>query len=151
MVKRGRSWIVVALACAGWGFSRHGRAQSAAADKAAFEAVCGKCHAASLVADLRSLEEWEETVNKMVSLGAQGTDEQFDAVMRYLLKNLTKVNVNIAEPAELASVLEIKQAAAEALVKYRSEHGSFKSMDDLKKAPGVNAEKLEALKEKIVF
>jgi competence protein ComEA len=152
MTSWGRSWTVAALTVAGWaGFSRYGQAQSPASDKTAFEAVCGKCHSASLVVDLRSQGEWEETVNKMVSLGAQGTDEQFDAVMRYLLKNLTKVNVNTAEPAELVPVLDINEAAAEALVKYRTQHGSFKSLDELKKAPGVNAEKLESLKEKIVF
>jgi competence protein ComEA len=36
-------------------------------------------------------------------------------------------------------------------VKYRTEHGSFKTLEDLKKIPGVDAAKLNARKERIVF
>ena len=95
--------------------------------------------------------EWTETVEKMISLGAKGSDEQFDAVMRYLLRNLTKVNVNTAAAAELAPVLDLSDAIAQAVVKYREENGKFKSLDDLKKVPGLNAADLDSRKDRIAF
>src|SRR5436190_6855137 len=75
--------------------------RSAAADKADFEMVCGACHATSLVSDIRSDTEWKEIVEEMVSLGAKGTDEQLEAVMRVLQRTLTKINVNTATAAQL--------------------------------------------------
>jgi len=121
------------------------------ADKAAFEAVCSACHPSNMVTDLRSEPEWKETVEHMVAIGATGTDEQFSRLMRYLLRNLTKVNVNTATAAQLAPVLDVSEATAKALVDYRTEHGPFKTMEDLKKAPGLTASKLENRKNRIVF
>src|SRR3979409_840272 len=48
-------------------------ARSAAADKADFEKVCGACHASNMVSDIRSETDWKETVEQMVSFGAEGT------------------------------------------------------------------------------
>ena len=84
----------------------------------------------------------------MVKIGAKGTDEQFERVIRVLLRTLTKVNVNTAPAQEIAPVLDMTDATAEALVKYRTEHGSFKTLEDLKKIPGVDAAKLNARKER---
>src|SRR5881227_3473350 len=64
--------------------------RSEAADKADFEKVCGACHDTSIVSDIRSEAEWKETVEQMVSIGAKGTREQMEAVMRVLLRTLTK-------------------------------------------------------------
>jgi len=122
-----------------------------AADKRALDAVCGACHSVSLVAGLRSEPEWMETVEQMVGLGARGSDEQFDRLVRFLLRNLTKVNVNTADASQIAPVLDISDAVAEAVVKRRTEIGKFQSLDELKKIPGVNGDKLEARKERIVF
>ena len=93
-------------------------AREAAADKAAFQAVCGSCHALSLVSGLRTEAEWVDEIQQMVKIGAKGTDEQFDRVMRVLSRTLTKVNVNLANAAEIAPVLDISERTAEALVKY---------------------------------
>jgi competence protein ComEA len=125
--------------------------RSEAADNADFEKVCGSCHASSMVSDLLSAPEWKETVEQMVSIGAKGTDQQMEAVMRVLLRTFTKVNVNKATAAELPLVLDINEATAQAVVKYRDEHGVFKTLDDLKKVPGVNAAKLDARKDRVVF
>ena len=121
------------------------------ADKAAFEAICGVCHLASMVNDMRSQSEWMETVDQMVKVGAQGTDKQFDRVMRFLLRNLTKVNVNTATAPEIAPVLEVSDATAQAIVRRRTENGSYKTIDELKKVPGVDAAKLEARRDRVVF
>ena len=79
------------------------------------------------------------------------SDEQLEAVMRVLLRTLTKVNVNTATAAQLPLVLDISEATAQALVKYRGAHGNFKTLDDLKKVPGIDAAKLEARKDRVAF
>jgi competence protein ComEA len=122
-----------------------------AADTVTFAAVCGACHTVALVSDMRSEDEWTETVERMVSIGAKGSEEQFEAVMRFLLRTLTRVNVNTASSAQLPLVLGISKATALAVVKYRVEHGSFKTLDDLKKVPGIDAAKLEARKRRVIF
>jgi competence protein ComEA len=126
-------------------------ARSEAADKADFEKVCGSCHASSMVSDIRSEPEWKQTIEQMVSIGAEGTEGQMAAVMRYLLRNLTKVNVNKATAEELPLVLDMSKGTTQAVVMYRAKHGDFKTLDDLKKVPGINAAKLEARKNRVVF
>ena len=125
--------------------------RSETADKADFETVCGACHTSSMVSDIRTEPEWRDTVEHMVSLGASGTSEQMEAVMRVLMRTMTKVNVNTAPAEQLPLVLGISDTAARALVKYRAEHGNFKTLDDLKKVSGVNAATLDARKDRVVF
>ena len=125
--------------------------RSEAADKADFETVCGACHSSSMVSDILTAPEWKETVAQMVSIGAKGTEQQMEAVMRVLLRTLTKVNVNKAAAAELPLVLDITEATAQALVKYRADHGDFKTLGDLKKVPGIDAAKLDARKDRVAF
>jgi competence protein ComEA len=126
-------------------------ARTEAADKADFEAVCGACHTSSMVTDIRTEPEWKDTVEQMVSLGADGTGQQMEAVMRVLLRTLTRVNVNTAAAAQLPLVLDISEATAQAVVTYRAEHGKFKSLADLKKVPGINAGKLDTRRDRVAF
>lgn len=127
------------------------QARSQAADKADFETVCGACHTPGMVSEIRTEGEWKETVEHMVSIGANGTGRQMEAVMRVLLRTQTKVNVNTATAAQLPLVLDISEATARAVVKYRDRHGNLKTLDDLKKVPGINAAKLDARKDRVVF
>jgi len=113
-----RALIAIAAAFCGAVFGQSSKQD--AADKKAFEAVCGNCHTVSLVAGFRSESEWIETVEQMVKLGARGSDEQLDRVMRFLLRTFTKVNINAATAPEIAPVLDIGDAAAEAVVKTKS-------------------------------
>jgi competence protein ComEA len=122
-----------------------------AADQAALKAVCGSCHSLTMVAGLRTESEWLDEIEQMVKIGAKGTDEQFERVIRVLLRTLTKVNVNTATAAEIAPVLDITDATAEAVVKFRSDKGNFKTLEDLKKVPGVDAAILNQRKDRIVF
>ena len=126
-------------------------ARSEAADKADFETVCGACHETSIVSDIRTEPDWNQTIEHMVAIGATGADEQMRAVMRVLLRTLTKVNVNTASAEQLRLVLDISEATAQAVVKYRAAHGPFKTLGDLKKAPGVDSAKLDARKDRVVF
>jgi len=47
--------------------------------------VCGACHTPqSVLTTRRTRAQWQETIDKMVSLGAKATDEEFAAVLNYL-------------------------------------------------------------------
>lgn len=121
------------------------------ADKAAFEAVCGACHPASMASDLRSESDWKDTIDVMVKAGAKATAEQFEGLLRYLRDNLTKVNVNTATAEEIAPVLAVSEATARDIVKRRTGKGNFRTIEELKQLPGVDGAKLDARKDRIVF
>lgn len=92
----------------------------------------------------------------MVKLGAQGSDEEFEAILGYLSKNFAKerpgpVDINTARPADMEADLLLLRHEAKAIMAYRKENGPFKSFDDLKKVPGLNYQKLEAKRARIVF
>ncbi|SPF35982.1 conserved hypothetical protein [Candidatus Sulfopaludibacter sp. SbA4] len=74
----------------------------------------------------------------------------------YLAKNyqgdaLPRINVNKARAIELESGLTLKRSEAAAIVDYRTKHGDFKSIEDLKKVPGIDAAKIEAKKDRLTF
>ena len=94
-------------------------------------------------------ENWDKSCAKCH--GADGTGQQMEAVMRVLLRTLTRVNVNTAAAAQLPLVLDISEATAQAVVTYRAEHGKFKSLADLKKVPGINAGKLDTRRDRVAF
>jgi competence protein ComEA len=115
--------------------------------------VCGQCHSPDNgLANGQSREGWEATITKMAGFGAQGSDQDFTAILDYLTKNFpTPTNVNKATAAELVSGLSLSQADADAIVAYREKNGNFKSVDDLKKVPGVDTKKLDAEKTWLAF
>src|SRR5258708_2735473 len=73
--------------------------------------VCSKCHSAEQAASLhQSRTGWEETISKMVNMGSEGTDEEYEAILTYLVKNFgpeaaKPINVNKATPVELEAGL----------------------------------------------
>ena len=131
--------------------SARGESTADAVDMATFRAICGSCHSTSLVEGLRTEEEWREEVDQMIKVGARGTETQLQRVMRVLARTLTKVNINTADARQIAPVLDVSEAIAEAVVKRRSSNGKFTSLEDLKRVPGVDAGKLDARKDRIEF
>jgi competence protein ComEA len=116
------------------------------------EQVCGACHGVDLVSSRRATKEgWGYIVDDMVSRGASATNEQIQAINDYLAKNLGQVNVNKAPAAEIASVLQITSDQADAIVKYRTDNGVFKTVDDLKKVPGLASANLDTKKDRLVY
>ena len=124
--------------------------------KDATQQVCATCHALDLLpAHRQSRDEWTSTIQKMITAGAQGTEEQFTAVLDYLAKNFgpeaPKVNVNQASAADLQSGLGLTDKEAAAVVKYRTDKGPFKTADDFKKVPDLDFKKIDAQKDRLVF
>jgi competence protein ComEA len=89
----------------------------------------------------------KKTVAKMGERGAEGTDEQFEAVIVYLTRNFGRINVNKASAAEIAAGLNFPGPESEAIVQYREKNGPYKSWKDVGKA--VDAAKVEAKKHHI--
>jgi len=91
----------------------------------------------------------------MIQRGAQGTDDEFADIVDYLTNTVSadaaKINVNKATAKQLQTGLEISDKDADAILHYREANGDFKSVDDLKKVPGVDAAKIEAKKGKLSF
>jgi competence protein ComEA len=115
--------------------------------------VCGVCHEAEIVTgQARTPAAWRKTISDMTTLGAQGSDEDLDLILSYVVSNFPKkVNVNKAAAKDLQAALDITPELAEAMVGYRAKNGDFKSLDDLKKVPGVDAGQLDAEKSRILF
>jgi competence protein ComEA len=125
--------------------------------RAVFERMCTNCHGVeSVVRSRNSQERWGEVVDDMVSRGAQGTDDEIESVIDYLAANFSKtaaqkVNVNKAAAPDLASGLSISAKEAEAIVGFRTDHGPFKELDDLKKVPGIDTKKVDGWKDRVEF
>jgi competence protein ComEA len=99
---------------------------------------------------------WQRTVDKMVAFGMKGTDKELATVLDYLAKHfpaddVPKINVNKAAAIDLESGLSLKRSQAAAIVAYRTKNGDFKSIEDLKKVPGIEAAKIEAKKDRLEF
>jgi len=119
--------------------------------------LCSQCHSPNIIlANGQSQAGWEDTITKMVRLGAHGSDEDFTDIDDYLTKNfpastVKKIFVNQATDQEFAATLGIPIDQAKAIVDFRDKAKGFNSLDDMKKVPGIDAAKLDANKDKLIF
>lgn len=127
-------------------------AGSQAEQPAAFTRVCGRCHAQDRIVQGRRLRsQWDEVVDRMIAKGATGTDEDFEIVLDYLMREFGRVAVNSAAADEVAIVLHLDTKDAEAIVAYRNGHGPFADFDALAAMPGAPVEALKKRRDAIVF
>ncbi|MGA2715224.1 MAG: helix-hairpin-helix domain-containing protein [Bryobacteraceae bacterium] len=114
--------------------------------------ICSSCHGPDLITSRRATkEEWNDIVGDMVSRGASATSEQIQTIKDYLTKYFGQVNANKAPSSEIATILDITPAQADAIVKYRTDHGAFKTIDDLKKVPELASANLDMKKDRLIF
>jgi competence protein ComEA len=78
------------------------------------------------------------------------------AVLNYLSDHypadaVLRINVNKARAIDLESGLSLLRSQAALIIQYREKNGDFKSIEDLKKVPGVDAAKIEAKKDRLTF
>jgi len=125
--------------------------------KPEIERLCKGCHELAKSVSLRQDRvAWETTMAKMVALGVKAKDPELNAILDYLVKNfpadeVPPVQVNKATAIELESGLSLKRSQAAAVIRYRAANGDFKSIDDLKKVPGLDPALLDAKKQRLVF
>ena len=121
--------------------------------KTLVENTCGSCHGLDVVVSQHASKDgWQSIVDYMVSRGATGTPEEISTIVDYLAKNFpAATNINKASSMDIQSALELSAKDADAIVKYRTDHGEFKDFDGLMKVPGVDTAKLTAKKDSIAF
>ncbi len=119
--------------------------------------LCVRCHSPNIIlASGQDRLGWENTITKMVRLGATGNDEDFSDIADYLTANfppsaVKKVFINMATDKQIADLLEISLDDARAIVTYRDKVKGFKSIDELKQVPGADTKKIDAKKDRLVF
>ena len=120
--------------------------------KAALLKACTPCHGAeSAVAQFKTTDEWRKTLDEMAANGADATDEEWKQILGYVDKHFSLILVNTADARRLANTLDVPDAQSEAIVRYRDEHGRIAAIDDLKKVPGLDAAKVDARKDRLIF
>ena len=117
------------------------------------EGPCSECHGSDeVLGRYWTSERWQALVRQMVNKGAELTDEQTKTLLDYLNKNFGPVNVNKATSKDLQTKLMLTGAEADAIIRYRDTHGgAFKGWEEFSKVPGVNAAKLEGIKDSVAF
>ena len=119
--------------------------------------ACSRCHSPELAAAQHlTRDQWQVTISKMANLGAEATDNEFEAILDYLSSHFgpaaaQPVNINKATAVEIECVLEITRTESRAIVQYRQQHGAFKSIDDLRQVPGLDFKKVTARESLVLF
>jgi competence protein ComEA len=114
--------------------------------------ICGGCHGAEIVLGKRlNRDGWSQIVVNMIQRGAQGSDDEFADIVDYLANTVSRINVNKATSQELRAGLDISDKEADAILQYREEKGEFKTIDDLKRVPGLDAAKIDAKRSLLAF
>jgi competence protein ComEA len=117
------------------------------------EVICTSCHSTERIATKQwTKPQWQAKVLEMLQEEPDVSQPERDKIVEYLAKTFpAKVNVNKAEAKELETSLELPTDTAAAIVQYREKNGAFKTIDDLKKVPGVEAAKIESKKDRLDF
>ena len=117
-----------------------------------FRRVCIKCHTSDRVVQGRRFRsQFEELIEQMIARGAVVNDEDYEVIIKYLVTEFGRVDVNKATASDLAEVLHLENADAEAIVTARKAVGRFADFAALVAAPGVPVEALTKRRDAITF
>jgi competence protein ComEA len=122
--------------------------------KETFQAICSRCHAPDAVIGKQGTKQWwQSKVTEMLQEDTDVSESDVDTIVAYLAKSfpVVKINVNKAAAKDLETGLELTDKESEAIIQYRAAKGSFKTLDDLKKVPGLDAVKIESKKDRLEF
>jgi competence protein ComEA len=118
--------------------------------------VCGTCHPPDRAASVRLTRAgWQDTIGKMVGLGAKGTDPELEAVLTYLSTNFKgegrkPLNLNTATAVDLESIVAMRRKESAAWIAFRTKQGPCKTLDDLKKVSGLDFARIEERRDRLV-
>ncbi len=120
--------------------------------KESLEKVCANCHEVeAITAARRTRIGWQQMTEDMIGRGADGSEEEMAAIVSYLTAFFGKVNVNTASAQELEKTLDLPAKEAQAIVEYREKNGRINDFEQLKKIPGVSADRLQSKRPLIAF
>jgi competence protein ComEA len=114
------------------------------------------CHEARRAASVRLTREgWAGVIDSMMKRGARVGEGDFDVILDYLSTHFLgeaaqPINVNTAPQIDLESVAGLLRREAAALIEYREKNGPFKTLDDVKKVPGLDFKKIDSRRDFIV-
>ena len=91
-----------------------------------------------------------QVLTDMSSYGAKGTDEQWDHVSRFLLLNVTTLNVNTATVEEIGGVLQVDNDVAAAIVARRDQR-AFSDILDLQSVAHVAPDRIANVRGRLSF
>jgi competence ComEA-like helix-hairpin-helix protein len=86
----------------------------------------------------------------MANMGAQLETGEQEAVLAFLTERHGLVNVNTANAEELVG-LGLSKKDADSIGSYRSEHGPFADFAALRSVPGLDLDRLNAVRERVAF
>jgi competence protein ComEA len=114
--------------------------------------ACKECHGPeSVLGQLKTHDEWSKTLDEMANAGAQASDQEWNQILAYLTQHFSLIFVNKAPAADLASTLDVSEEGAQAIVQVRTERGQIKTIEELKKVPGLDGAKIDARKDRLIF
>jgi mono/diheme cytochrome c family protein len=127
------------------------QANSSPNGEEAFLNRCSTCHGTerALVAP-RTRQGWEVVLAEMVNNGAQLETGELEAILAFLTERHGLVNVNAADAAELVA-LGLSTKDADTIVAYRTDRGPFADFAALRGVPGLDVERLDAVRERVAF
>jgi competence protein ComEA len=135
-------------------FGAYGQTLPDAPGKETFVMVCSMCHSPDAVLGKQGTKQWwQSKVTEMLQESTDIPATDVDTIVAYLAKNfpIVKINVNKAAAKDLETGLQLTSKESESIVQYRADHGNFKTLDDLKKVPGLDSVKIESKKDRLDF
>jgi competence ComEA-like helix-hairpin-helix protein len=127
------------------------RRQASPADEQTTRRVCVNCHGEGHLSARRSRDQWMEVVDRMAAMGADMNDNEYEAIIRYLVATSGRVNINRDPARDLAAVLHLSASDAERIVEYRKANGPFEDLEELFKVPSIDVERVKQRLDAIVF
>ena len=118
--------------------------------------ACAPCHEARRAASVRLTRDgWAAVIDGMQKRGAKVSEQEFPVVLDYLATHflgeaLQPLNLNTASQIDLEAAGGLLRREAAAVIRYREQHGRFKTVDDLKKVPGLDFKKIENRRDAVV-
>ncbi len=118
--------------------------------------MCSTCHEVERATSVRlNREGWQDTIAKMVDLGAKASDEERAKVLNYLAEHFKgeaprPLNLNTATAVELESIVGLLRKESAAWIAHRKTSGPCKSLDDFTKVPGVPFKKIDERRDRLV-
>ena len=91
----------------------------------------------------------------MQRFGARFSPEEVPIILDYLSTHflgeaLQPLNLNTATQIDLEAAGGLLRREAAAVIRYREQHGRFKTLDDLKQVPGLDFKKIEDRRDAVV-
>ena len=67
------------------------------------------------------------------------------------VRNFEKININLADLAELQNLPGIGVKTAEKIIRYRERQGAFSSLEELLNVPGIGHQRMQQIKSRITL